>query len=313
MLRAPAFLTERAMAATIMDGKRVSAEIRALVGEEVRRLEGKGLRPCLATILVGSDEASRLYVSLKHKACLEVGIRSLNCHFPEATAEDRIAAKINELNRDDAIHGIMVELPLPPPLEAQGVMGRISPVKDVDGLTPSNLGQAMYRGHGLLPCTPAGIMVLLSRYSVEVEGRYAVIVNRSPDVGKPLALMLLNRDATVTVCHSKTEDIEYHTRRADILISAVGGRPQFLIREDMVKPGAAVIDVGMNRVEGRLCGDVDLEGLRHRASYIAPVPGGVGPMTIAMLLRNTLAAAMAQAGMELRGPLAFDREISGPT
>lgn len=298
------------MTATIMDGKRVATEIRELVKGEVEKLDDKGTKPCLATILVGSDEASSLYVSLKHKACQEVGIRSIDHHLPEGTTENKIAAKIDELNGDDTIHGIMVELPLPPDLEAQGVMESILPEKDVDGLNPSNMGRAMYKRYGLLPCTPAGIMVLLSRYSVDARGKHAVIVNRSPEVGKPLAMLLLNRDATVTVCHSKTKGIEDHTRRADILVSAVGGRPQFLIREDMVKPGAAVIDVGMNRVEGRLCGDVDFERVLHRASYISPVPGGVGPMTIVMLLRNTLAAAITQAGMELVGPLTFDREMS---
>jgi len=300
------------MTATIIDGKRVASEIRTLVKDEVERLVGKGTKPCLATILVGSDEASSLYVSLKHKACQEVGIRSIDHRFPEGTTQDRIAAKVDELNEDDNVHGVLVQLPLPPNLEAQGVMERILPEKDVDGLNPSNMGRAMYKRYGLLPCTPAGIMVLLSRYSVDAMGRLAVIVNRSPDVGKPLALLLLNRDATVTVCHSKTKEIEEYTRRADILISAVGSRPEFLIREDMVKPGAAVIDVGMNRVDGRLCGDVDFERVLHRASCITPVPGGVGPMTIAMLLRNTLAAASAQVGMELVQSLTFDREISSP-
>jgi len=298
------------MTAIIIDGKGVAAEIRALVREEVSRLEGDGIRPCLATILVGSDEASSLYVSLKHKACQEAGIWSIDHRFQGGTTEDKIAAKIDELNADDSIHGIMVELPLPPNLDVQGIMERILPEKDVDGLNPINVGRAMYRTYGLLPCTPAGIMVLLSRYSIDARGKHAVIINRSPEVGKPLTMLLLNRDATVTVCHSKTNGIEGHTRHADILVSAVGNRPDFIVSEDMVKPGASVIDVGMNRVGGRICGDVDFERVMLKASHITPVPGGVGPMTITMLLRNTLAAASAQTGFRLVGSLTFEKEIS---
>jgi len=298
------------MTATIIDGKRVAAEIRALAKDEVRRFEGNGTKPCLATILVGSNEASGLYISLKHNACQEVGIRSMDYRFPEGTSEEVIAGKIQELNEDDSVHGILVQLPLPNALQVQRVMEKIMPEKDVDGLNPINVGRAMYKTYGLLPCTPAGIMVLLSRYSIDTRRRHAVIVNRSPEVGKPLAMLLLNRDATVTVCHSKTNGIEEHTRRADILVSAIGSRPGFIISEDMVKPGATVIDVGMNRVGGRICGDVDFERVVLKASHITPVPGGVGPMTIAMLLRNTLAATSAQTGLGLAGTLMFEQEIS---
>lgn len=299
------------MTATIIDGKRIASEIRALVKDEVRRFEGHGIKPCLATILVGSDEASSLYVSLKHNACQEVGMRPLDYRLPEGVSEETIAGKIEELNEDVSVHGIMVQLPLPDTLKAQRVMEVIDPGKDVDGLNPINVGRAMYDAHGLLPCTPAGIMVLLTRYSIGVRGRDAVIVNRSPEVGKPLAMLLLNRDATVTICHSKTGGIEEHTRRADILVSAVGNRPGFVVSEDMVKLGAAVIDVGMNRVGGRICGDVDFDRVMLKASYITPVPGGVGPMTIALLLRNTLLAASTQMGLGLIGPLTFEEELSG--
>jgi len=298
------------MTATIIDGRRIAAEIRGLVKDEVRRFEGNGTKPSLATVLVGSDEASGLYISLKHKACQEVGIRSMDYRFPEDTPEEIIANKIQELNEDDGINGIMVQLPLPKALQAHRIIGRIGPEKDVDGLNPINMGRAIYKAYGLLPCTPAGIMVLLSRYSIDVRGMHAVIVNRSPEVGKSLALLLLNRDATVTVCHSKTKGIEEHTRRADILVSAVGGRPTFIVSAGMVKPGATVIDVGMNRIGGKICGDVDFDSVMLKASHITPVPGGVGPMTIAMLLRNTLAATSAQTGSALVGSLTFEQAIS---
>jgi len=301
------------MTATVIDGKRIAAEIRALVRDEVGRFEGNGIKPCLATILVGSDEASSLYVSLKHNACQEVGMKSMDYRFPEGTSEETIMGMIEELNEDDSVHGVMVQLPLPDALKAQRVMEVITPGKDVDGLNPINVGRAMYDAHGLLPCTPAGIMVLLSRYSIGIRGRDAVIINRSPEVGKPLALLLLNRDATVTICHSKTDGIEEHTRRADILVSAVGSRPGFIVSGDMVKPGAAVIDVGMNRIGGRICGDVDFDKVMLKASHITPVPGGVGPMTIALLLRNTLVAASTQTGLGLVGPLTFEEELSGRT
>jgi len=299
------------MTATIIDGKRIAAEIRALVKDEVRRFEGSGTKPSLATILVGSDEASNLYISLKHNACQEVGIRSMDYRFPEDTSEETIMGKIEELNEDDSVHAIMVQLPLPNALRVHRVMEAIMPGKDVDGLNPINMGRTIYDAYGLLPCTSAGIMVLLSRYSIGIRGREAVIINRSPEVGKPLALLLLNRDATVTICHSRTGGLEEHTRRADILVSAVGGRPDFIVSEGMVKPGVAVIDVGMNRVGGRICGDVDFERVMLKASYITPVPGGIGPMTIAMLLRNTLAAASMQTGLGLVGPLKFEEELSG--
>lgn len=301
------------MTATIMDGKGVATGIRARIKAEVRRLEDNGTEPCLATILVGSDEASSLYVSLKHNACQETGIKSMDHRFPEDVTEEEMIEKIEELNGDDNIHGVLVQLPLPEKVEPQRILEKILPEKDVDGLGPSNLGRTFFRRYGLLPCTPAGIMVLLSRYAIDSRGAYIVIVNRSTEVGKPLAQLLLNRDATVTVCHSKTREIEKHTRSADILISAVGKRPDFLIGEEMVKPGAAVIDVGMNRIGGKLYGDVDFERVVHKASYITPVPGGVGPMTIAMLLRNTLAAASTKTGMEIAESLTFDRELSNLT
>jgi methylenetetrahydrofolate dehydrogenase (NADP+)/methenyltetrahydrofolate cyclohydrolase len=286
------------MTATVMDGKGLSGSIRAIVKGEVERLEGFA-KPSLATVLVGSDEASDLYVSLKHRACQEVGIRSMDYRFPDGTPEGRVIEKIEELNRDDGVHGILVQLPLPASMGVHRVMERIRPEKDVDGLNPRNLGLTMYQEHGMLPCTPAGILTLLSHYSVDLRGKHAVIINRSPDVGKPLTMLLLNRDATVTVCHSKTIGINGHASSADILVSAVGCRPDFIVGEGMVKTGAVVIDAGTNRIGGRVYGDVDFERVVHKASYITPVPGGVGPMTVAMLLRNTLVAASIQARVGL--------------
>ncbi|MBO3802956.1 MAG: bifunctional 5,10-methylenetetrahydrofolate dehydrogenase/5,10-methenyltetrahydrofolate cyclohydrolase [Candidatus Brockarchaeota archaeon] len=296
------------MNATIIDGRKLSAEIKATIKEDVKVFEGRGAKPCLATILVGSDQASSLYVSLKHKACQEVGIKSLDYKLPEGSSAKEIEGLIGTLNSDEGVHGILVQLPIPKPIDVGRIMGKISPDKDVDGLNPCNIGSMVYGGCRLVPCTPAAVMVILARYSIGTKGRHAVIISRSAEVGKPLAILLLNQDATVTVCHSKTRNVEEHAKGADILVSGVGRRPEFVVGESMVKAGSAVIDIGTNKVGGKVCGDVDFEAVLQKVSHITPVPGGVGPMTVAMLLRNTLVAAAAQEGIP-RGSLGiFDEE-----
>jgi methylenetetrahydrofolate dehydrogenase (NADP+)/methenyltetrahydrofolate cyclohydrolase len=257
---------------------------------EIEQLKKEhGIVPGLATILVGDNAASKVYVSMKKKACESIGIYHENYTFLEDASEKDIIFLIRQLNDDPKIHGILVQLPLPSHLSERKILNTISPEKDVDGFHPLNMGNLVLGNETLTPCTPMGIMVLLERNRVEVKGKHAVIVGRSNIVGKPVALMLLARDATLTVCHSKTRNLGEYTRQADIVV-VVAGRPG-LITGDMVKEGAVVIDVGMNRVDGKLCGDVDFESVREKASAITPVPGGVGPMTIAMLMCNTITAA----------------------
>jgi methylenetetrahydrofolate dehydrogenase (NADP+)/methenyltetrahydrofolate cyclohydrolase len=294
------------MNATIIDGRKLSTEIKETVKEDVKLLESKGTKPCLATILIGSDQASSLYVSLKHRACEEVGIKSLDCKLPEGTSIEEVEQLIETLNSDERVHGILVQLPLPKSMEIDRIMGKISPEKDVDGLHPCNIGAMIYGRYRLLPCTPAAVMVILEHYSIGIRGKHAVIISRSAEVGKPLAMLLLNQDATVTVCHSKTRNVEEYAKSADILISGVGRRPDFVVGERMVKDGSAVIDIGTNKVEGKVCGDVDFEAVLPKVSYITPVPGGVGPMTVAMLLRNTLVATAIQTGVTTRSLGIFD-------
>ncbi len=279
------------MNATIIDGKAVSASVRAgLRGACLAFKEKHGTTPGLAVILVGEDPASQVYVRNKHRACEEVGFLSRVYTLPATTKEEELLALIAELNDDDAIHGILVQLPLPKHISEEAVILAIHPEKDVDAFHPQNVGGVMTGDYDFVPCTPAGVMKLLEFYGIDCRGRSAVVVGRSNIVGKPQALLLLEKDATVTVCHSKTHDLAAVTRTADILVVAVGHAK--MITADMVKPGAVVIDVGMNRAEeGKLCGDVDFEGVREVASHITPVPGGVGPMTITMLLCNTLKAA----------------------
>ena len=282
----------------LIDGKSTAAEIRAELAAQVASLGAEGLSPGLAVILVGDNPASLSYVTAKERACAEVGIRSFPHHLPAATNQGELLAHIDRLNADPAVHGILVQLPLPKGLDEDAVLLAISPEKDVDGFHPLNAGRMMLGQRALLPCTPHGICVLLERAGVRVAGRHVVIVGRSNIVGKPLANLLLQKgaDATVTVCHSRTPDLAEHTRRADILVVATG-RPN-TVTADMVRDGAVVVDVGVNRIPDatkkrgyRLVGDVDFEGVAPKASAITPVPGGVGPMTIAMLLANTVEAA----------------------
>jgi methylenetetrahydrofolate dehydrogenase (NADP+) / methenyltetrahydrofolate cyclohydrolase len=274
------------VSATIIDGKAVAARVRAEVAEEVARLD---VAPGLATVLVGDDPASHIYVGGKHRASAEVGITSIRHDLPADTSEAEVLDLVARLNADPAVSGIIVQLPVPDHIDAARVTSAVDPRKDVDGLTPTNAGLLVQGRDGLVPATPSGVMELLRAYDTPLEGAHAVVVGRSDLVGKPVSSLLLAQNATVTVCHSRTRDLGEVCRSADVLVAAVG-RPR-LITGDMVKEGATVIDVGMNRVDNALVGDVDFEAASARARAITPVPGGVGPMTIAMLLRNTLKAA----------------------
>ena len=279
--------------ATIIDGKRISAEIRAELAEKTLEFkETYNTVPGLAVIIVGEDPASRVYVRNKHKACAEVGFYSEVHELPADATEQQVIELIDKLNQSSDIHGILVQLPLPKHLDEQKILLRIKPEKDVDAFHPYNVGKIMIGDYNVLPCTPAGVMQLLSRSGVSASGKHCVVIGRSNIVGKPMAMLLLHDNGTVTVCHSRTPDLKAQTLQADILVSAVG-RAGF-VTADMVKPGAVVIDVGINRnADGKLCGDVDFEPVSEVASMITPVPGGVGPMTITMLLQNTLTAATA--------------------
>ena len=281
------------MSATIIDGRAVGARVRERVAAEVAVLAQAGQpAPGLATILVGDDPASAIYVANKRKAVAEVGMADFHRHLPAQASREEVVAAIEEANVDAAVSGILLQLPLPEGLNGAELTGLIEPDKDVDGLTPVSLGRLVKNIPGLRPCTPQGVIELLDHHEVALEGAEAVVVGRSDLVGKPVSLLLLHRNATVTICHSRTRDLPAVCSRADILIAAVGV-PE-LIGAEHIKPGAAVIDVGMNRTEAGLRGDVNFEAAAARAGLISPVPGGVGPMTIAMLLRNTLEAARAQ-------------------
>ena len=272
---------------TLLDGKSVAAQIRAELKDKVAQMAQK---PELAVVLVGEDPASEVYVRGKIKACEEVGITSHAFRLPETSTQEQVEGLVLSLVNNPKISGILVQLPLPKGLNSDQILALIPPEKDVDGFSPANVGRLALGEKAISACTPQGIMELLSRYQIQTEGKHAVVVGRSKIVGRPLALLLLNADATVTVCHSKTENLKEECLRADILIAAIG-KDRF-ITADMVKEGAVVVDVGINRNAcGKLCGDVDFEAVKDKASYITPVPGGVGPMTIAMLLKNTVEAA----------------------
>ncbi len=281
------------MAARLIDGKAVAAAVRERVAAEVADFEQEAGRvPALATVIVGEDPASQIYIANKHKACAEAGMRSVHHELPAETSEDELLELVGHLGSHEGVDGILVQLPLPPQIDPDPVVAAIDPAKDVDGLTPTNAGLLAHGSPGLVPCTPAGVMELLRDEGVELEGAEAVVVGRSKLVGVPVARLLLGANATVTVCHSRTRDLAGTCQRADVLVAAVGV-PR-LLGADAVRPGAVVIDVGMNRIEDGLCGDVDFEPVAEVAAAITPVPGGVGPMTIAMLLVNTLAAARAR-------------------
>ena len=281
--------------ATILNGKQVAAEIRAELKTRAEALRKDGIVPCLAVLLAGDDPASKIYVRNKKRACEEIGIESRELFFPESVTEEELIAAIRALNEDPAVDAMLVQLPLPKHINEARVLSEIAPEKDADGFHVVNAGRLFTGQTSVLPCTPAGCMELLRRANVEFSGKHAVVVGRSNIVGKPMAMLLLNEHCTVTVCHSRTKDLARFTRDADILVAAVG-RPG-IITGDMLKPGAAVIDVGINRLEnGKLMGDVDFESAEPVAGAITPVPGGVGPMTIAMLMQNAILAAEKRHG-----------------
>jgi methylenetetrahydrofolate dehydrogenase (NADP+)/methenyltetrahydrofolate cyclohydrolase len=281
------------LTAVILDGKLVASEVKQQVAVQVEQLAKRGIKPFLATIQVGDDPASSSYLRGKHKAAEEVGIRSENHHLPADTPQDKLEALLSQLNTNPKVHGILVQLPLPRGFDEDRIIERIIPYKDVDGLHPINEGRLAAGKEELVPCTPKGIIKLLSHFKVPIAGQRAVIINRTTLVGRPLANLFLNRDATITICHSKTSNLAQITKTADVLVSAVG-RENFQIQPDHVKPNAAVVDVGLTRVEGKLRGDVDFEAVSRLAGFITPVPGGVGPMTVACLLENTVSAATLQ-------------------
>ena len=281
-----------------IDGKAVAASVRAQVAEEAAALKERGICPGLAVVIVGDDPASRTYVNNKKKACAETGVYSEEYALPASTTQEELMALVEKLNRKEEIHGILVQSPLPKGLDEKAVIEAINPAKDVDAFHPENVGRIMIGNFHFLPCTPAGVIELIRSQGIEIAGKNCVVVGRSNIVGKPMAMLLLHNNGTVTICHSRTRNLKEICASADILVAAVG-KPKF-ITEDMVKPGAVVIDVGMDRDEnGKLCGDVDFAHVEPKAGYITPVPGGVGPMTIAMLLKNTITAAKLQNGAEL--------------
>jgi len=273
----------------ILDGKKIAEMRQKILKEEIG---SSGLSPRLATVIVGSDPASQMYIRMKHRACEQVGIGSSGIELPEDATTRQVLEAVTHLNNDDDIHGILVQLPLPKYVDSERVIAAVRPDKDVDGFNPFNLGLLFSGRPWFVPCTPKGIMTLLAEYKIDLAGTRAVVIGRSIDVGRPMAALLTNADATVTVCHSKTKDLAHEVNRADILVSAVG-KAHFITRE-MVKPGAVVIDVGINQLNGKLVGDVDFAAVKDIASAITPVPGGVGPMTIATLMENTYRAAIVR-------------------
>ena len=277
------------MAAQLLDGKTMSNELREKLALRVENLKARGVTPGLAVILVGEDPASQIYVKNKGLGCAQVGMHSVTIRMPETTTQQELETQIDQLNSDAAIHGILVQLPLPAGLDEAAALARIAPEKDVDGFHVVNAGKLFTGQKGVVACTPKGAMEMIRRTGIDLSGKEAVVVGRSNIVGKPMAMLLLQQNATVTMCHSRTQHLAEHTRRADVPVAAVG-KPRF-ITADMVKPGAIVIDVGINRVDGKVVGDVDFDAVKEVASWITPVPGGVGRMTITMLLENTIEAA----------------------
>ena len=278
------------MAATIIDGKEIAKKKKLEIADQVQELKKQGLTPGLAVILVGDNQASKTYVNSKQKTARELGMHNILIEYPVSITEQELLAKIDELNQDEDIHGILVQLPIPNHIKEKNLIEAISPEKDVDGFHPINIGRMMTGQDAFLPCTPYGVMVMMKEIEMDLAGKHVVVVGRSNIVGKPAGQLFLNENATVTYCHSRTKDLKEHTKQADIVIAAVGKAG--LITAEHIKPGAVVIDVGMNRDEqGKLCGDVAFDEVKEKAGYITPVPGGVGPMTIAMLMYNTLKSA----------------------
>ena len=282
--------------AQIIDGKKISAQVKAEVAKEVEALSQKGISVGLAVVIVGNNPASRVYVNNKKKACAVCGIQSYEYALPEDTTEQQLLELVDQLNHDPKVNGILVQLPVPPQNDDHKIIAAIAPEKDVDAFTEGNVGKIMIGEYNLLPCTPAGCLDLIDSTGVSIEGKNCVVIGRSNIVGKPMAMLLLHRNGTVTICHSRTRNLREICAQADILVAAVGKAG--FVTADMVKEGAVVIDVGMNRnAEGKLCGDVDFAAVEKKAGYITPVPGGVGPMTIATLMRNTVTAAKEQNGL----------------
>ena len=279
------------LTAKIIDGLAVSNHIKNDLKNEISELRTKGVIPCLATILIGSDPPSLVYINNKQKAANSIGIRTLDYRLDTAISQTELIRLIEKLNLDSTVHGILIQLPLPEHLDKYHVINMVDPKKDVDGLTFINSGLLLNNKTNLIPCTPLGIMELFRFYKIQLDGANVLIINRSNLVGKPLASLLLSKNSTVTISHSHTNNLKFYSQNADIVITAVGNRDSFVLTHDMVKTDATIIDVGTNRVDGKLCGDVDFEKVREKASYITPVPGGVGPMTICMLLRNTVEAS----------------------
>jgi methylenetetrahydrofolate dehydrogenase (NADP+)/methenyltetrahydrofolate cyclohydrolase len=279
------------LVARLIDGKVVSADVKSRVRRAVQELKAMGVEPCLATVLVGNDPASATYIESKHKDAKEVGIVTRDQRLAATFKQNELRELVQLLNSDPEVHGILVQLPLPSHIDEFDILSSLSPLKDVDGLTPYNVGMLQTGMAALKPCTPSGIMELLDYYKIDVAGMDVVIVNRSNLVGKPLLILLLERDATVTICHSKTKDLNDKLRTADLIVTAVGNRQRFTLTANMIKEGVIVIDVGITRLNGRLTGDLDFDSVKQKASWITPVPGGVGLMTRAMLLKNTVTAA----------------------
>lgn len=275
----------------IISGVEVSTKLKTELTQKVELLKKKGIDPCLATILVGDDQPSAIYIRNKHKACSELGIKTKDNTMPSSIEEEKLIELINSLNNDPSVHGILLQLPLPSHIDQFEVINKIKPTKDVDGLTYQNAGLLLNKKSSLIPCTPLGVMELFNYYKIELKGKDIIIINRSILVGKPLFLLLLEKDATVTICHSKTRDLEEKLRRADIIITAVGNRKLFTLKPEHVKEDVVIIDIGISRENGKIIGDTDFERVAPKASWITPVPGGVGPMTITMLLNNTIKAA----------------------
>ena len=282
--------------ANIINGKEVSAKVKAEVKAEAQILKEKGIEIGLAVVIVGNNPASRVYVNSKTKACEEVGFNSYEYALSEETTQEELLSLVDKLNNDDKVNGILVQLPLPKQINENAVINAITPDKDVDAFHPYNVGKIMIGEYSFLPCTPAGVMELIASTGVSISGKDCVVIGRSNIVGKPMAMLLLHQSGTVTICHSKTKNLAEICKKADILVAAVG-RANF-VTADMVKDGAVVIDVGMNRLDnGKLCGDVDYEAVFEKVGYITPVPGGVGPITIAMLMKNTLTSAKVKNGI----------------
>lgn len=285
------------MVAQILSGLAVAQDVKERVKKAVEELKASGITPCLATVLVGDDPASATYVNSKQKTAKELGIATRDHRLAATFKQHELLELVQLLNSDPEVHGILVQLPLPKHIDEFAIINTISPLKDVDGLTPYSAGM-LQNGMALLkPCTPSGVMEIFDYYKIALEGKDVVIINRSNLVGKPLVFMLLERNATVTVCHSKTKDLAARLKQADVIITAVGNRQRFTLTANMVKQGAVVIDVATNRVSGKLAGDSDFEAVKQKVSWITPVPGGVGPMTIAMLMKNTVSAASVSRGV----------------